>query len=132
MRAATRARSLQFYLQVTGPRPKTLRAVARVSEAMSEKQLRRLPKTLLIFAPSLFVRGEVVTVKRGGPVVYLSPQLEHKSQALVNRTVAHELAHVVRGHYGKTKPSMENPPANYKDLPWEIEARNLSAKWLRR
>lgn len=77
---------------------------------------KRLPKAvrdslppLAVYAPSPLTWGELLTTcdlvtalrtKRG--LIYLTPELEKRSQAFVDETVAHEFAHVVLGHNSKT------------------------------
>jgi len=87
-----------------------------------------LPK-MVIFAPQIQHAGFVT--KRQFPsdsiLVYLSPTLEFNSQRDVTHTVAHEIAHVVLGHYGVNLKYDANLP--YEKQPQEIAANALAAKW---
>ncbi|MFZ1974745.1 MAG: ImmA/IrrE family metallo-endopeptidase [Candidatus Acidiferrales bacterium] len=87
-----------------------------------------LPR-IVVFAPRLQDFGYVAMrqVPPGAAVVYLAPTLELNSQRDVNHTVAHEIAHVVLGHWGDALKS--GVGVTYENRPVEIAANALAAKW---
>jgi len=74
-------------------------------ERIPQDDLDKLPGDVIVFASATHNLGEVFPLSLGwegdeqrrGGLVYLSPQLERKSQAEVDSTVAHEFARVVLG-----------------------------------
>lgn len=87
-----------------------------------------LPK-MVIFAPQLGHAGFVAARQFPADIilVYLAPTLELCSQRDVTHTVAHEVAHVVLGHYGVNVKHDADLP--YEKQPQEIAANDLAAKW---
>lgn len=108
-------------------RRKTEEVVDHVIGAIPAKD-RRLLSRCVIFAPSSHFQGEAFASK-GGAVVYLAARVERESKSDIATVVAHELAHVVLGHYD-AKPVMPTDlPEKYKDLPAETAARELAERW---
>ena len=99
-------------------RPKTLNAIRRVVERMSSDELDTLQeRTSIIFAPAVGKHGEVYPfapvplvngVQTHTVMVYLSPEVERRSQEYVQSVVAHEFAHVLLHPFdGSASPSIE-------------------------
>lgn len=108
-------------------RPKTLKAVRRVIEKMPDDELETLQERIsIIFAPASGKHGEVYPFAltqasehqklpsgmEYSPVpqvmVYLSPEIEVRSQKHVDSVVAHEFAHVLLHPFGgPALPSIE-------------------------
>ncbi len=89
-------------------RPKTFKALRVVTERLSDDELEELlAKIGIVFAPAPGKHGEVypfvrtfaagshVEVEMEEVLVYLSPEIERRSQAYVTSVVAHEFAHVL-------------------------------------
>lgn len=117
-------------------RTKTLKAMKRLWERVPQEDLDRL-SPVTVFAPSADILGELYPFstpegpEREGQFIYLSPLLEKKSQSEVDSTVAHEFAHAILGPQlpatASVKPS--ESPRRHADLPKEIAADKLVAKW---
>jgi hypothetical protein len=109
-------------------RRKTIEAMRKLSERVPEDDL----PPLTVFAPSAALLGHVLPCGSGDSIfVYLSPQLESKSQAEVDFTVAHEFAHIALGHY---KPSATTHPhgmvvKEHGNAPSEQAADGLAEAW---
>lgn len=99
-------------------RPKTLNAIRRVVERMSSDELDTLQdRTSIIFAPAVGKHAEVYPfvpiplvndVQTHTVMVYLSPEVERRSQEYVQLVVAHEFAHVLLHPFdGSASPSIE-------------------------
>ncbi len=121
---------------VDDDRRKTLRAMRHVWEQMPAADLERIPENTLVFAPSSSKLGQVYPrynppVERKGVLIYLSPKLENQSQAEVDTTVAHELAHAILGHLTCNDYELEpsRPLVSQADDPSEIEADKLIVSW---
>lgn len=110
-------------------RPKTLKAVRRVLERMSHDEIETLEeKVCIIFAPAPSKHGEVFpfvlhasppNVAEGDTVmVYLSPEIEKRSQKYVESVVAHEFAHVLLHPFDDTHPPSIEREADEKVQEW--------------
>jgi predicted metal-dependent peptidase len=92
--------------------------------------LENLPP-MTLFAPSTIKFGEVKPFGLGGGnglFLYLSPQLEKKSQKEVDFTVAHEFAHIALGHY-KPEHRQSGKWHSHEDAPDEHDADRLVESW---
>lgn len=104
-------------------RPKTLKAVRRVIEHMSDDEIETLQEgTTIIFAPAPGKYGEVYPFLatgqgQGTVMVYLSPQLEPRSQQYVESVVAHEFAHILLHPLDQHHPQAEHE-ADEKAQAW--------------
>ena len=90
-------------------RPKTLKAIQRVLEKIPTDELRSLKnKVSVIFAPALSIDGQVFSLKKPSAstneqkqkeqervLIYLSPEIKHRSQKRIESIVAHEFAHAL-------------------------------------
>ena len=83
---------------------------------------------ITIFTPPLDICGQVLTM-RGGPMVYLYPNLEFESHKYVDFVVAHEFAHLVLGHHVRGNEQMAMTAEKYEDRPAEKAADALAASW---
>jgi hypothetical protein len=122
-------------------RAKTLVAMQKLWERVPQEDLDNLPADLIVFAPATYILGEVFPLSLGGEseeetrgaLVYLSPQLERKSQAEVDSTVAHEFAHLVLGSHRSDYTRNTYPQgAEFKtqgDVPSEQDADRLISDW---
>lgn len=114
-------------------RPKTFKAMKVLFDRMPKRWQEEIPFGTIVFAPNPDVWDEAIPWFQPaempreirGAFIYLSPELEKRSQASVNRTVAHEFAHAVLGHGGI------NGNYDMKDtgLDAEKEADLLIIKW---
>ena len=117
-------------------RTKTIKAMRRCFEQIPEAVWDEMPR-VMVFAPSADISGQVFPFapRESGAMIYLSPALERKSQAYVDFTVAHEFAHVVRGHFlpdnNETKLTLDQlkSMSNRKDVPSEISTDELAESW---
>ena len=106
-------------------RTKTIGALQRVTERMSEDELVTVMERVgIVFAPSPSLLGEVYP--SGGPspsshFVYLAAHLEHLEQTKVDSVVAHELAHII------SHPML--PDANRSHPDQEEETDQVIERW---
>jgi hypothetical protein len=122
-------------------RAKTLAATQKLWERVPQDDLDKLPGDVIVFAPATHNLGEVFPLSLGGEgdeqtrgaLVYLSPQLERKSQAEVDSTVAHEFARVVLGcHRSDYARNIFPQSVEFKaqgDVPSEQDADALISHW---
>jgi hypothetical protein len=131
----------------SGNRPKTVAAIRHfcLNPKVTDEEVNALTEledenhdriSLVVFAPDPNQRGETMPLvrvsKRPLGIIYLSPELERYAQSSVNRTVAHEFAHVLLGHYKPEHPDKKVPGFKgewYRDLPAEKAVHELLAKW---
>jgi hypothetical protein len=120
-------------------RPKTVRALQLLARRMPTECFDALPP-LLVLAPSPAHLGWALefvqqpsTSKHSSAFIYLSPELESKPQRRVNSCVAHEVAHVVLGHYklnGNHTPTQTDlKQMNPGRLSKERQADRLIRQW---
>jgi hypothetical protein len=117
-------------------RQKTLKAMKRLWKAMPQTDIDRLPGKLIVFAPAAVKLGDVLPLfnsgmREEGAFIYLAPHLECKSQTEVDKTVAHEFAHVVLGHGRSDSAVTETKETLIRqaDVPHEREADELIKQW---
>lgn len=111
-------------------RPKTRRALQTVAKRIPDRDLKRIPRKIVVFAPDLCVAGQV-SVRRGNfrrikHSLYLSPQLEVIPQSEVDSIVAHEFAHLVLQDWTSAR-SNYGPGGALS--PCEKSADKLMEKW---
>lgn len=109
-------------------RPKTLRAVQQVVKRMTDDERQVLLETVsIVFAPAPGKHGEVFPYHGSPPVsasgrkvmVYLSPEIECRSQTYVNSVVAHEFAHVLlHSNWDEPAPATIEQGADEKVQEW--------------
>jgi hypothetical protein len=106
-------------------RRKTLEAMKRLWKAVPQTDFDRLPGKLIVFAPASVKLGEVL------PWRDLAPHLERKSQSEIDKTVAHEFAHVIlrHGRSDSTATETKETLIRQADVPHEREADELIKKW---
>lgn len=83
---------------------------------------------ITIFTPSLLTFGQALTI-RGGPMVYLCPNLEFESQKYVDFVVAHEFAHIALRHHVRGNEQMAMTAEKYENRPAEKAADALAVSW---
>jgi hypothetical protein len=120
-------------------RAKTIAAMKTLCERVPQEDLDKLPGSLIVFAPSTDKLGEVFPLRMPvseeeacGVIIYLSPELESKSQEEVDRTVAHEFAHVVLGCYRSDYTRKRSQGVDFEtqgDVPSEQDADALIGRW---
>ena len=98
-------------------RLKTLKGVRRVLDNMSHCEIETLRERIsMTFAPAPGKHGEVYPFvyhlrthsQQSTVMVYLSPEIERRSQTYVDSVVAHEFAHVLLHTFdGPAPPSIE-------------------------
>jgi hypothetical protein len=117
-------------------RTRTVKALERLFNAMSQEDLDSLPRLLIVFAPPTQQLGEAIPwvepgIEQSGFFIYLAPQLERKSQAEVDSTVAHEFAHAIL--LDDPTPTHGVGPeerlSRQADLPSDVKADELVQKW---
>src|ERR1700756_2681170 len=84
-------------------RPKTAKALIRLSERLPDEVANGLPR-IVVFAPNPHDYGLCIPLMTGSPngvdaLIYLAPSLERQSQTEVDFTVAHEFAHASLRHH---------------------------------
>jgi hypothetical protein len=119
---------------------KMLIALKKAAEQIPDSVLRNLPP-VRIFTPVRADSGVTLMVESTGQIfspavpltlLYLSPFLELYSQAEIEFTVAHEIAHIALGHLwsiNSTRESGTFKDATYEDAPAEIAADKLAESW---
>jgi len=117
-------------------RPKTLKAIRRVIEKMSADELESLKtKVSIIFAPAPGMDGQVYPLKGSSTsvseqeesqqervVVYLSPDIERRSQRRIESIVAHEFAHALLHAPSALEGWFIEPEADQKVQSWGFKA----------
>ncbi len=118
-----------------GDRTKTIKAMRHLWQRIPPRDLDRLPFHVAIIAPCSLgcvypwynmptdVRGQVMP----GVLIYLSPEMEKKSQNEVDFIVAHEFAHAIL-HDPRKPVSKEKAIPEFGRIR-EREADALIAKW---
>jgi len=103
-------------------RPKTLRAMRTLCDRMPKSDKERIPD-VIIFVPSPDEWGAAIPwyTPGGGPephsqLIYLSPNLEGRSQRYVNATVTHEFAHAILDHGGMVQRGDEYQQEREADM----------------
>lgn len=108
-------------------RPKTLKAVRQVVERMSPHERETLQERIsIIFAPAPGKHGEVCpflgmprdSAQERQVMVYLSPEIERRSQGYVQAVVAHEFAHVLLHTFDAPSPPSIEREADERVLLW--------------
>jgi hypothetical protein len=108
-------------------RHRALNAVYLKTSRLDPNPLQDFP-LVAFFAPNFGVYGSACNrVLENRALVYLAPTLEFETQASVNHTVAHEMAHVLLGHTKTGNGYIEN--VDYEKQPIEIAANKLAAEW---
>ena len=117
-------------------RPKTAKALIKLSERISNNIVNDLPR-IVVFAPNPDDYGSCLPLMPsdstcGDALIYLAPSLERQSQTDVDFTVAHEFAHASLRHH---KPenlmsfSMDEAKKGYLNWNSEVAADELVAAW---
>lgn len=117
-------------------RPKTAKALIRLSERIPENVLNGLPR-IVVFAPNPHDYGLCIPLMAGDPegadaFIYLAPSLERQSQDDVDFTVAHEFAHAALRHHEPEKLmtfSADEAKKGYLERNSEVGADQLVAEW---
>lgn len=117
-------------------RPKTAKALIRLSERLPEDVLNGLPR-IVVFAPNPHDYGLCIPLMAGDPeggdaFIYFAPSLERQSQEDVDFTVAHEFAHAALRHHEPEKLmtfSMDEAKKGYLEWNSEVAADQLVAEW---
>lgn len=108
-------------------RLKTLKGVRRVLDNMSKGEIETLCERIsIVFAPAPGKHGEVYPFgyqsRTDSPqntvMVYLSPEIEHRSQTHVDSVVAHEFAHVLLHTFDSPAPPSIEREADMKIKHW--------------
>ena len=117
-------------------RPKTAKALIRLSERLLDEVVYSLPR-IVVFAPNPHDYGLCIPLMAGVPndadaFIYFAPSLERQSQTEVDFTVAHEFAHAsLRHHEPKNLMTFSIDEAKKDYLNWnsEVAADQLVAEW---
>ena len=117
-------------------RPKTAKALIRLSERIPDDVVNSLPR-IVVFAPNPNDYGLCIPLIAGDPngadaFIYLAPSLERQSQSDVDFTVAHEFAHAaLRHHEPENLMTFSIDEAKKGYLSWnsEVAADQLVAEW---
>jgi hypothetical protein len=114
-------------------RPKTRRAIQAVAKRIPAKDLKRIPRTIIVFAPDPCVAAEVQVRRKNFHRVkhflYLSPQLEVIPQSETDSIVAHEFAHLVLKNWTTALIARSNYGPGGALLPCEKAADDLMESW---
>jgi hypothetical protein len=117
-------------------RPKTAKALIRLSERLPDEAANGLPR-IVVFSPNPHDYGLCIPLMAGVPngadaFIYFAPSLEHQSQTDVDFTVAHEFAHAsLRHHEPENLMTFSIDEAKKGYLNWnsEVAADQLVAQW---
>jgi hypothetical protein len=114
-------------------RPKTYKAICKLGNRMSRREIESIPLEITVFAPSPTCHGATgfhysTLGEQKRVFVYLSPRLEEMSQAEVDSVVAHEFAHIALGHVGSCAGADPGGPLD-KDADRLVRAWGFSAAY---
>jgi hypothetical protein len=117
-------------------RPKTAKALIRLSQRIPDKVFNDLPR-IVVFAPNPGDYGLCIPLMTGDPddadaFIYLAPSLERQSQNDVDFTVAHEFAHAALRHHELENLmtfSMDEAKKGYLEWNSEVAADQLVTEW---
>jgi len=117
-------------------RPKTAKALIKLSERIPDDVLNGLPR-IVVFAPNPHDYGLCIPLMAGDQngadaFIYLAPSLERQSQSDVDFTVAHEFAHAALRHHEPDNLmtfSIDEAKKGYLNWDSEVAADQLVAEW---
>lgn len=117
-------------------RPKTAKALIRLSERIPDSIVNDLPR-IVVFAPNPDDYGSCIPLipsdsTSDDAFIYFAPSLERQSQTDVDFTVAHEFAHAALRHHEPENLmtfSMDEAKKGYLEWTSEVAADQLVTEW---
>jgi hypothetical protein len=117
-------------------RPKTAKALIRLSECIPDNIVKGLPR-VVVFAPNPKDCGLCIPLMAGDKnaadaFIYFAPSLERQSQHDVDFTVAHEFAHAHLRHHEPESLmtfSIDEEKNGYLNWDSEVAADQLVTEW---